>query len=401
MANTTMTTVPCLAPLNLSMSSLHFSTRRDRRSFDSATTVIRESSLSDLDVDLENEEPKMPIVTDLAYTTSMSSLESKESKPPAEVAPLSEVPKRALSVANFRCQSFQHAISYFSNHGIGIVFTVYRRIFTTVFIINAITIVSLIAHARGVPSRFAVSTACSANLMVTILGRQENVVNWLYEIVSCAPHWVPLVFRARLARIFHYGGIHSGCGTAATMWFFLQTILVTVAFPKNPTPMALADLITSWFLILLLFVILLSAYPSFRKGHHDKFEMLHRFSGWSALIIFWTHLFLVAVQEQATDTRASKPNFAVRFFSTPSFWFLLISTSCGLLSWSRMRLRNVTAERLSNHAIRLHFDYKDMPPFYGIKVSDDPALRMAQLCDDPQSRHTQRSRLQHSRLQRR
>lgn len=219
------------------------------------------------------------------------------------------------------------------------------------------------AHAKGVPSRLAVNTASSANLMAAILGRQENIVNWLYELACCVPHSLPLWLRSRLARVFHYGGIHSGCGTAATMWFLLQTILVTIEFPSSPSSLMLSNLITSWTLILLLVIILFSAYPAFRRGFHNQFEVLHRFAGWLALGIFWAHLIIIALEEHASFT---DKNFALLVLSTPSLYFLLISTTCGLLSWSRLRLHPVTAEHLSNHAIRLHFNYTDMPPFVSV-----------------------------------
>lgn len=250
--------------------------------------------------------------------------------------------------------------------------TVYRRAFATVFMLNAIALMVLMIYTHGNPSKLAVNTASSANLLGTILARQENVVNWLYEAICLLPHSLPLSIRRQLANVFQYGGIHSGCGASATMWFFLQTILATIDFANKPTHLKLANLITSWALILLLVTIVLSAHPSFRRMYHDQFEMLHRFSGWTALMIFWAHLFVVVAEQQSSDRHIHKEGYGIRLISTPSFWLLLMSSSSGCLSWSRLRCRDVRAERLSDHAIRLHFNYTDMPPFYGVKVSDDP-----------------------------
>jgi hypothetical protein len=57
---------------------------------------------------------------------------------------------------------------------------------------------------------------------------------------------------------------------------------------------------------------------------------------------------------------------------SPNFWTFLISTICFALSWLRLHRRNVYPEVLSDHAIQLHFKYTNMPPFYGLKVSDHP-----------------------------
>ncbi|KAL1844717.1 hypothetical protein VTK73DRAFT_1969 [Phialemonium thermophilum] len=57
---------------------------------------------------------------------------------------------------------------------------------------------------------------------------------------------------------------------------------------------------------------------------------------------------------------------------SPNFWFVCLTTSCTLLSWSRLRLHRVYTERLSAHATRLRFRYRSMPPFYGVKLSDSP-----------------------------
>ena len=206
--------------------------------------------------------------------------------------------------------------------------------------------------------------------MVAILGRQENVVNFLYDTAVKTPHSFPLWIRRRVARVFHYGGIHSGCGAGATVWFLLQTVLVTTSFSSNRSGLAVVDLVTSWALVVLLMMIMASAYPAIRRKFHNHFEILHRFSGWTALAIFWAHLFIVALEAEQQSPRG----LGKRLATTPSFWFLIVSTICGALSWARIRKRDVIAEHLSGHAIRLHFTYYDMPPSYGVKVSDDPLL---------------------------
>lgn len=219
-----------------------------------------------------------------------------------------------------------------------------------------------------------------------------DVVNLLYEICCCVPHSWPLQIRKRLARIYHYGGIHSGCGMAASMWFLLQSIIVTLDYMRNwkSTPWLL-NLIISWFIVIMLIIIRYSAFPSLRHKFHNQFEAAHRYAGWSGLAVFWIHLFIVLILEQEKANRLNHyENFGVRLAKTPTFWLLLVNTSCGLVSWGRLRRREVVAETLGEgsirRAIRLHFKYYDMPPFYGVKVSTNPLREWHSFATIPEKR---------------
>ncbi|PPQ78766.1 hypothetical protein CVT25_010639 [Psilocybe cyanescens] len=249
-------------------------------------------------------------------------------------------------------------------------FTTYRKIFTVIFTANLIAFICFVVKAKGVPFSADVAVASSANLMATILFRQENFVNLCYEIAVCVPHSLPLSIRRRLAKVFHYGGAHSGSGTAAVVWFLLYTALITKEYIHKPSSDALANLITCYILVTMFILILGSAAPRFRIMFHDYFEASHRFAGWTALVTFWIHNGLAAnvlAKEQGIP-------LGLYFVRSPNFWFFCVSTSCSLLSWSRLRHRNVYPEILSDHAIRLHFKYKAMQPFYGLKISDRPLL---------------------------
>ncbi|KAF8152589.1 hypothetical protein B0H34DRAFT_790809 [Crassisporium funariophilum] len=247
-------------------------------------------------------------------------------------------------------------------------FTTYRKIFTVIFTANLITFVAFIAKTKGAPLATDVASATSANLMVAILFRQENFVNLVYEIAVCVPHSLPVWIRRRLAKVFHYGGAHSGSGVAAVVWYILYTALATRDYVNARTGDALASLITSYVLVTMFCLILASAHPRFRVMFHDYFEAGHRFAGWTALLTFWTHNILAA---NASRKLEGIP-LGLYLIRSPNFWFLCISTSCTFLSWSRLRHREVYPEILSDHAIRLHFKYRPMQPFYGLKISDRP-----------------------------
>ena len=227
----------------------------------------------------------------------------------------------------------------------------------------------MISTSDGYPAASSVADAASANLMVALLFRQENFVNLVYEIFTCVPHSMPLFVRRKLAKVFHYGGCHSGCGVAATVWYILYTAVATKELIEKRSADATASLITAYILVLMFFTILAAAHPRFRVKYHDHFEAMHRYAGWIALTTFWVHTFL-----NAEASRGPTP-LGLYLVQSPNFWFLSVSTGCTVLSWSRLRQREVFPEVLSDHATRLHFKYKSMKPFYGLKISDKPLLK--------------------------
>ncbi|KZV71071.1 hypothetical protein PENSPDRAFT_578393 [Peniophora sp. CONT] len=251
-------------------------------------------------------------------------------------------------------------------------FSTYRKIFTVVFFANLVTLIALIVKHHGTPLAPYVGSATSANLMVTILFRQENFVNLIYEVLCSCPHSAPLWLRKRLAKVFHYGGFHSGAGVAAVFWYILYTGLTTADMIHHKTSISAVNTVLSYVLVLMFAFILLSAHPTFRRSFHDYFEAMHRYSGWIALICFWTHTILAGLEYSKLEP--NPPSLSRYIFTSSNFWTFAISTSATLLSWGRLRRREVYPEHLSNHAIRLHFKYKKMPPFYGLKVSDKPLL---------------------------
>lgn len=194
----------------------------------------------------------------------------------------------------------------------------------------------------------------------------ENFVNLVYEICTCIPHSLPVWVRRRFAKVFHYGGCHSGCGVAAVAWYLLYTALATRQYMLDPQSDVMANMITSWILVTMFCIILGGAHPKFRVKYHDYFETFHRFAGWTALMTFWVH----NVFSANITARETNSTIGMVLVHSSNFWCILVSTSCTILSWSRLRKREVFPEILSDHATRLHFRYKGMKPFYGVKLSD-------------------------------
>ena len=247
-------------------------------------------------------------------------------------------------------------------------FTTYRKIFTLIFTANLVILVAFIAKAKGTPIASDIASASSANLMVAILFRQENFVNLCYEIAVSVPHSLPVSVRRRLAEVFYYGDAHSGSGTAAVAWFILYTAISTKDYIQAPNRDELAPLAMSYFLMTMFVFILGAAHSRFRVMFQDYCVVLHRFSGWISLIVFWI-INGLAARNSARQERISTGFYIVR---SPDFWFFCVMTICMLLSWSRLTRHIVYPEILSDYAIRFHFKYRPMQPFYNLKLSTRP-----------------------------
>ena len=250
--------------------------------------------------------------------------------------------------------------------------TVYQRLFSIVFVANMVAFVVWLAkhrhsHPFG-PSLSSIATAASANILGAILIRQENVINTLYDICCLIPPWWPLRIRRTVAKLYHFGGVHSGCACAAVAWFILFTALLTKDFVAGdfhePAVISITYTLLTLFLSICLFAI-----PKFRIFSHNSFEAVHRFAGWTAVALFWVEILLVLnAQAQASGAES----LGVLVVKAPSFWLLLVITFFIVLPWIRLRKVDAFPEVLSNHAVRIRFKYREMGPVLAIRITHHP-----------------------------
>ncbi|KAL6866871.1 non-ribosomal peptide synthetase [Trichoderma novae-zelandiae] len=232
------------------------------------------------------------------------------------------------------------------------VLIVYRVLMSFVGLVN---IGVLIAVLVLTPNVEWLATITAANLVTGVLIRQDAVINALYTLCCSVPTSFPFWIRRRCAKIYHLGGVHSGAGVCATAWLLASTIQATVArFETHgrPSGASLANLVVSWLLCALCFGILASALPIIRKAKHNMFEKMHRFMGWTVLALFWAKT-VVSVY----DSTPAGEDLGLALVKTPAFWMLGVATCSVASSWIFLRKVKVNAEPLSDHAIRLHFDY--------------------------------------------
>ncbi|MFJ2234100.1 hypothetical protein [Streptomyces sp. NPDC087859] len=182
------------------------------------------------------------------------------------------------------------------------------------------------------PSARTMGQAALADLALAILVRQQYVINLLFKLATRAPTSWPLKIRWTLGKVYHFGGLHVGGALAGASWFLALTVTTTDAQLRA----------VGWTLTALLALIIATALPPFRSRHHDHFEKIHRFGGWTALALFWTHTLLAA---------PGPVEVAV----------LSVVTFSVALPWLRLRKVDVRVERPSPHVVLARFDHGETP----------------------------------------
>jgi hypothetical protein len=256
-------------------------------------------------------------------------------------------------------------------------FSVYHRLHLLVLLPNIITMITLGVKGEllNLPAPDTV-LAVAINITIAVLIRQELVINMLFAFCGKCPHWLPLRMRRWAAKIYHLGGIHSGAAIAATVWYILLNVVMVkdylqahdVALSRHQLPIS----IIAFFIDVLLIGMIVLAAPRLRAKYHDAFEVVHRFAGWTAIALFWVQLFLLAEVQRRLQT--PMPSLGAVVYQSPALYLLIIVTMSLVLPWLRLRKVSVVAEPLSSHAIRLHFDYTNLPLCAAPRLSYSPLM---------------------------
>jgi len=116
--------------------------------------------------------------------------------------------------------------------------------------------------------------------------------------------------------------------------------------------------------MILLSCIIITALPFMRAKHHNLFEYMHRYGGWSILAAFWAHFFLFTYE---LSTK-SDHTFIHLVLIAPAFWLLVVALVFTVLPWFFLRKVRAYPVRLSPHAIQLCF-YEPIHLFKGVGLS--------------------------------
>ena len=245
--------------------------------------------------------------------------------------------------------------------------TVYRRLFSIMFLFNIIAFGIILGKNQLL---IGFINAATANLMISGLARNPLVINIIFICLCSVPRSAPLLLRQLAAKGYHYGGVHSGCGVAAAVWYMGFTAIATRNFLKPQlhevrTPQTLT---LTYIVLILLLAIIIGAYPKLRFKQHDAFEFTHRFSGWLVVVFFWA-LLLVFANDAKSSSNASLGQFLKVL---PAFWMLIIITVAIVHPWLYLRKVHIASEYISPHAVRLHFGYTNIKVGQAISISNHP-----------------------------
>ena len=267
-------------------------------------------------------------------------------------------PAAAVIVERIRFARLRHSI-----------FSVYRRLFSLVFAGNLAAIIYIMVIDSKITN---IINAAAANILAGGLARQPLVVNCLFVLFASIPRSAPLRLRRLCAKVYCYGGVHSGCGVAAFLWYLGFIGILTRQFVYQNASSLLqitpAIMAFSYLILCLTLAIIIAAYPAIRFRLHDYFELTHRFCGWIVVALFWPLLFLFSVQASSAGHQ-SPAGFLISF---PTFWMVLLTTLAIIHLWALLRRVEVQSEKLSPHAIRLHFKHTSINFGQGLSLAKHP-----------------------------
>ncbi|KAF8158152.1 nonribosomal peptide synthetase 12 [Crassisporium funariophilum] len=245
------------------------------------------------------------------------------------------------------------------------IFTLYRRLFGIVFLTNLAVFISVIF--RGANSQ-QIGTIVIANLFCAILMRQDYVVNAFFTVFCAVPTSWPLAIRRVCARVYHIGGLHSGCAISGVVWLTLFTAQATKEMIETRKTSIPTVVITYCILVFLMGVVVF-AHPTVRSKRHDSFEKTHRFLGWTSTALVWCQFVLLT-----NDYKSEGQTLGKALVGSAPFWLLVVLTASIILPWVRLRKVPVKSVVLSNHAVRLYFDYVTPIPGSFTRISESPLM---------------------------
>ena len=247
----------------------------------------------------------------------------------------------------------------------------YETVFIVILIVNFCSMATITFQdplAKDKNTLRSIISACSMNFFLAVIVRNEAFINLLFWLAVSVPEPWPFWSRCLAGKVYVYGAVHTGCASAAVFWYFLFATVTAYEHTMNEGK-TIARIATNWITVSIFLLIVLSACPLVRRSSHNIFEQIHRFAGWSSIFLLWIQLVLFE-QEINSSSQTTTQQAILR--SIP-FWTVLLTTILVAYPWTRIRFRTVYPEKLSEHAVRLHFGYRITPVIgTSIKISRSP-----------------------------
>jgi hypothetical protein len=229
----------------------------------------------------------------------------------------------------------------------------YRRLAALVALVNLWIFFDGIANARwltvGVFDTAAIAQMALLNFSLAILIRQQRIVNLLFWAATRIPVNWPLWIRWGAGKVFHFGGLHSGGAVAGTIWFGFLLVALAANWTAGVGTASAPTVLISAVMVGLMALMVVSAIGPIRQKFHNRFELIHRFAGWSLLGLFWVHS-----MSMVSDAGG-------RMTDQLSFWLLCVITLSIASPWLTLKKVPIEAEKPSSHAVVVRFNYGDTP----------------------------------------
>jgi len=229
----------------------------------------------------------------------------------------------------------------------------YRRLAAVVAVINVWGFASGVMNGTwfkgGAFATDQIAFIALVNFTLGIMIRQQRVVNLLFWLATRIPTSWPLWVRWGAGKVFHFGGLHSGGNVAGAVWFAfgLYGMVWNALFADGQA--SVATLIVSGAMVGLMLAMIITAIGPLRAKFHNRFELVHRFAGWTLLALFWAQSAAIAADAGQVFTQ------------TVTFWLLCLITLSIVSPWLSLKRVPIEVVKPSNHAVSVRFNYGDTP----------------------------------------
>lgn len=202
----------------------------------------------------------------------------------------------------------------------------------------------------------AIAFMAQTNLAAAVLFRQQYILNAAAWLATRAPTSWPLQVRWALGKYYHLGGLHVGTAVAGTLWCLalatsmIRDAVAGVGDASGANTIFVATLATTFS------VMVVMAFPRLRAVQHDRFEITHRFCGWTALILMWINTLFVINGDRGDRS------FGAAMLTAPAFWLVVASAGLAIWPWLLLRRVPVSCARPSSHAMIVRLDHRGIPP---------------------------------------
>jgi hypothetical protein len=227
--------------------------------------------------------------------------------------------------------------------------SLYRIFHGIILIVNVVGIGFTISHRWDI-GRSHVATFALANILASLLARNELFLRCLYSAcLILFSRWPPLWWRECVASfLLNIGGLHSGFAVAGTFWVVAA---VTEFFRQGPRVIHPSILALAVVALTVLVFVCASAWPSLRQTHHNAFENVHRLAGWTGLAFLWVLVGLADSWEATTPRHFSKSRLARQ----ADIYIVTVITILIALPWMTLRKIPVEPRVLSRSVVQLRF----------------------------------------------